>query len=176
MLRTLMFTTALLTTSTAFAAAPDLSIETLFAFDAGEVEVTVHVENVGDATAPGVWVDLYGSKGAQWKDDSQNTHYDEFVDALAPGHDDKVVFVLTAQEWEDNGFVFATVDVENRIAEQDETNNLAKLAVLDWSSNEPALACGTSSWVPAPLKQAPFMTFAFLQSNMPFLYCKSRAL
>jgi len=176
MYKMLLLTAALTSSTAALAAAPDLSIETVLAFDAGLVEVTVHVMNIGDAASPAVWVDLYGSKGNQWSHESQNTHHDFFLHALNPGQDEKVIFVLTHDEWMDNGVVFATVDVDRTAAEQDESNNMAKLIIMDWSPTEPLLACGTTSVVPAVLQLAPFMSINFLQSNLPALSCKSRAL
>lgn len=195
---------AILLTPAASAAQADLSIEVMAVSESSSaVTVTVSVENLGDAASSGVWVDLYGSTGSAWTYASQNTHYDAWLDSLDPGESSELDFVLVSKEWGSpyGGEVFVAVDVEDKVVEADETNNLAALVMLESGGTSVGIpragkeipragkeipragklalsqsSCGSSSTLYSPLLSAPYMSLGFLQAHPTFLYCKSAGL
>jgi hypothetical protein len=204
MFASLLLHAAILLTPAASAAQADLSIEALAVSESSSaITVIVSVENLGDATSEGVWVDLYGSMGSAWIYATQNTHYDAWLDSLAPGESAELEFVLVSKEWGSpyDGEVFVAVDVEGKLAEDDESNNLAALLMLESGGTSVGIpragkeipragkeipragklalsqsSCGSSSTLYSPLASAPYMTLGFLKAHSSFLYCKSAGL
>lgn len=180
MFASLFLNAAVLLSPTASAAQPDLDIETIYGRELFDVvTVTVVVKNVGDATASGFYVDLYGSENGSWLNAGQNTHYDVGVSYLSPGETVELDFVLLDGEWggaSGGGTLYAAVDVDARVGESDESNNMARVDLLLVNPPEPLLVCGNSSSWYRPLEVAPFMNRAFIAANSPFLRCKSRGL
>lgn len=176
----LFLNAALLLSPAASAAQPDLEIQTIYGRDVFDVvTVTVVVENVGDATSPSFYVDLYGSENDSWLNAGQNTHYDVRVSYLSPGETVELDFDLVDGEWggaSGGGTLYAAVDVDGGVGESDESNNMARVDLLLANPDEPMLVCGNSSSWYRPLEFAPFMNRAFIAANSPFLRCKSRGL
>jgi subtilase family serine protease len=180
MLASFFLNAVILLSPSASAAQPDLNIESIYGLEWFDVvTVTVVVENLGDATSPGFYVDLYGSENGRWLNAGQNTHYDVWVPYLSPGESVELDFDLVDGEWggaSGGGTLYAAVDVDARVGESDESNNMARVDLLLATLGEPALVCGNSSTWYRPLEVAPFMNRAFIVANSPFLRCKSRGL